>query len=281
MNRFSAAAVIIIFCLLCGSCGAITDGAAPTTKPFTLKSNEELQGVLTSQNESYTESSIGSTRVFYSDSYEAEDVRNFFLDVVFGSSRFKKSKGKQLEKWSKTIEYFITGRYTNTDVKAVEDMARVLNSIDGFPGMIKADTKNDANLIINYGVYISDKRDRDEAENTDDATEFIQKVSEINTSGTFKSINNTGEIYEANIEISIGDATGNERSQSVSKEIMRICGMPFCSAVYDESIFAEYPYITGEPSQIDLIAFELLYNDKLKASCSFSECFYALDILLS
>ncbi len=282
MKRISVLVLIVAILLSLVSCSVFKNKDETTTAPFTLKSDEELQGINTTSDEASTNAGGVQTRVYYSDSYKAADVRSFFLDVVYGSSKIKEIESEQLEKWNTQIKYFFTGRYTNTDVQAVASMATTLNGIDGFPGMKKAKSKDEANLIINYGVYVPVSKTADDAKQAVTTTEFIQQNGgEINNSSVTKCGENPAYIYEATIDIAVGTATDKERRQAISKELMRICGMSFGSEVYPDSIFAENPYITGDPSEIDLMAFELLYNEELPGSCTFSECYYILDNLLS
>lgn len=274
MKKIFLFLIIISAVFTFSSCSG--DENVTTTAPFTLKSSEELQGVAPTGFET-TGDEKNPTRIIYSDAYKASDVRNFFLDVVFGSSNIRKTKNERLEKWAIPIKYYFTGRYTKTDEEAVENLARTLNGIDGFPGIDKAGSENEANLIITYGVYT------DKAETSPDvsSTESIYNKGKINSTGIYKCNENSGEIFEAVIEIAVGNATDTQRRQAVSTEIMRICGMSFSSEVFSGSIFCENPNITGYPSEIDLIAFELLYSSKLHGSITFPECYYILDNLLS
>lgn len=278
MKKIFLFLIIISAVFTFSSCSG--DENVTTTAPFTLKSSEELQGVAPTGFET-TGDEKNPTRIIYSDAYKASDVRSFFLDVVFGSSNIRKTKNERLEKWAIPIKYYFTGRYTKTDEEAVENLARTLNGIDGFPGIDKASSKNDANLIIAYGAYNYENETLSDTNTAVSYTESIYNKGEINSAGIFNCKDNFGEIYEAEIEIAVGNASDKQRSQAVSKEIMRICGMPFSSEVFSESIFCENPNITGYPSEIDLIAFELLYSSKLHGSITFPECYYILDNLLS
>ena len=257
------------------SCLVDTQSGMPTTAPFTL-SSDVFENYATETVSNLGEGS--ATLIYHSDSYDSAKLRDFFLDTALNGAP---NGGQYICRWAQHIDYYIKGKVPDAEREYMEGIFLALNGISNFPGITQTDIEADADLIIYY-TSLNELHRIFETKDTVHTDESSNEVVERTTSaGYFVVDTSTSEIYKAEIGISLDDTTSEQRCAQFSKELIKICGLPFKSARYSESILYSGGVTAHEPAEVDYMALDILYNEKLRCGSSFSEAFITVINLLT
>lgn len=86
----------------------------------------------------------------YDPDLSVEDAIRFFSEVCLDAEYINTGDPSRVQKWIVPIYYKLLGTPTDKDIAVVEDMAKQLNAIEGFPGMYPSSESNPANMNIYF-----------------------------------------------------------------------------------------------------------------------------------
>ena len=151
----------------------------------------------------------------------------------------------------------MNGKYTDEDIKTLNEFVKWLNNIEGFPGMYETKNHNDANMKIYFGdqkIMINIMGD---------------KFAGLDGSVTFWY--NEDIIYDA-IIFYRNDINQNIRNSVILEEIYNGLGpIQDTSLRKDSIIYSEFS-TPQELTPIDELILKILYNSKMKVGMNKEEC---------
>lgn len=193
----------------------------------------------------------------YIEGLSVEDVILYFNEVSLDAEYINSGNPNNLQKWENPIYYILNGKYTDEDIKTLNEFVKWLNNIEGFPGMYETKNHNDANMKIYFG----------------DQKRMINimgdKFAGLDGSVTFWY--NEDIIYDA-IIFYRNDINQNIRNSVILEEIYNGLGpIQDTSLRKDSIIYSEFS-TPQELTPIDELILKILYNSKMKVGMNNEEC---------
>ena len=86
----------------------------------------------------------------YLEDVPVESVITWFNEVCLDSEFVNGGNPNLIQKWDVPIAYYLHGDFNAEDEAVLEDFAQWLNTVEGFPGITRAEQPEDANLNIHF-----------------------------------------------------------------------------------------------------------------------------------
>ena len=202
----------------------------------------------------------GGHSELYLDGVSTEDVIYYFKEVCLSGEFAESSNIGHVHKWAQPIRYIITGYPTPEDLAVIEAFTQQLNSIDGFPGIIRTEPTETYQLEIDFC-------DRDRLE------ERIGGFTQEHTPDgavTFR-YNEDYHIISA-IICCRTDLNQTLRNSVILEEIYNALGPIQDTSVRTDSIIYQGNTQPQALTEMDLLILQLLYHSDMKHGLSASEC---------
>ena len=188
---------------------------------------------------------------------DVEDVILYFNEVCLDAEIVHGGDASLLQKWREPIYYQLNGDPTDEDVRVIENLAALLNTVEGFPGMYAAQGQSLANLQIHF------------CSQADMLDIMGQNFTDMDGAVTFWYLDDT--IYDA-IICCRADLSQTLRNSVIQEEIYNGLG-PIQDTWLraDSIIYADY----AEPqalTDVDLLILQLLYHPALQCGMNAAEC---------
>lgn len=87
---------------------------------------------------------------FYIPGVEVDSVIRFFNEVCLDAEMIHSGNPRVLQKWVSPIRYELFGNYTAEDLAAFSAFTQWLNTVEGFPGILEAQSPEQTNLRIHF-----------------------------------------------------------------------------------------------------------------------------------
>ena len=197
---------------------------------------------------------------YYLEGYNVDQIITYFNEVCLDTeSKINMGNTNAIQKWSNTVYYKVYGDYTDEDVKTISDFAKLLNGIHGFPGMYSASADKDVNLPLYYCTYY----------------EMIERLGEgaanADGAGTYWYNSKTNSIIKGIICCQTV-LEQDYRNVVTMHEIYNIIGAPNDTKVREDSLIYQYYIEAEEPTDLDILILELLYNPLIKCGMQAEQC---------
>ena len=187
----------------------------------------------------------------------ADNATKFFSEVCLDAEYINTGDPSRVQKWIVPIYYKLLGTPTDKDIAVVEDMAKQLNAIEGFPGMYPASNSYSANLRIHFCK----------------SHEFssILGVSYEGNDGVVTFWYMDDQIYDAVICIR-NDIDQELRNSVIMEEIYNGLGPIQDTKLREDSIIFTGFSAPQAMTNTDLLILRLLYHPTLVCGMNADEC---------
>lgn len=224
--------------------------------------NQDEQETGTGQTEQ--ESSVKTEErhhSLYSADYTVDEVVMYFNEVVL-DSEYATGDGDYtaVQKWISPIYYKIDGAYTQEDMAVLTALMDRLNAIDGFPGIYKADTDGVANMFIHFYDY----------ENFNANMGHVVNYEEADGAVEYWYGTETNDIYEMTVGYRT-DVDQYIRNSVIQEEIINGLGVTDSLLREDSIVYQGYSDVQ-EPSEMDWLLIELLYQPEIQCGMNAEQC---------
>lgn len=253
--------LILILCLLTG-CGSSSSETAPTKSALPPETTIQTEVPTT---EAATEPTIIETIAppapqhapLFIDGISVDDLVSYFNEVCLEAEFINSGDPSRLQKWTTPIYYVIYGEPTQEDLYVLNDFAAWLNTIEGFPGIWKAEDPMDANLRIFF----------------DDADNMKQILGDnfTNMDGGVTFWYRNDSIYDAVICYRT-DLTQELRNSVILEEIYNGLGPIQDTDLREDSIIYSGFSMPQQLTGLDELILKLLYHPSMKVGMDANGC---------
>lgn len=193
----------------------------------------------------------------YLPNYTLDEIVRFFSEVCLDAEYINLGDPSRIQKWTSPIYYMVLGSPTDSDIAVIEEMAKILNSIEGFPGMYSTSDHGAVNLRIHF---CSEK----------DFLSIMGSSFAGNDGGvTFWYLND--EIYNA--QIAIRNDIGQElRNSVIMEEIYNGLGPIQDTVLREDSLIYSGFSSPQKMTDMDMLILNLLYHPSIKCGMNAEQC---------
>ena len=252
--------LLMALCLVLCACGTVIPEVPETAPRLTVVETLPCKAAesTTAPTELPAESPTAPAHSpLYLDGVPVEDVIAFFNEVCLDAEIIHSGDPSLLQKWTSPIFYTIHGDMTPEDYTTFTDFVQWLNTIEGFPGIQKAQEPYMSNLDIHFCS------DREMLE--------LMGAQFFGMDGAVTFWYENDEIYDAIICYRT-DLHQKLRNSVILEEIYNGLGPVQDTALRSDSIiYAEY----SEPqmlSAMDELILKLLYHPQMKCGMNRRQC---------
>ena len=221
---------------------------APTTAPTTAPTAAPTQAP-TEETHS----------VFYAPGYSVDQIITYFNEVALGmESASSDGNAALVQKWEQPVRYRIEGMPNRKDAQTLNELAKQLNAVEGFPG-IHAATGLDQNLTL---YFLKD---------VDYKTQFGHVLEDVKTPSVLQLWHNDSNgAYTGRIGFR-QEATQEERDAAIPEKLMNLLGI---SRVRMQTVIPEDSKedLIITLSDLDWAVIRLLYNPRIHNGMNADEC---------
>ena len=121
-----------------------------TTTPTTEATTAPTTAPTTEATTAPTETQPVSHSEYYISGLDVDTLIRYFNEVVLDAEFSDSGNASLVQKWDRRVIYYINGEPTDEDMRFLESTASWLNSIPGFPGMMRTENSEAANLQIYF-----------------------------------------------------------------------------------------------------------------------------------
>ncbi|MBQ8259427.1 MAG: DUF2927 domain-containing protein [Clostridia bacterium] len=194
----------------------------------------------------------------YDPDLSVEDAIRFFAEVCLDAEYVHSGDPSFLQKWTIPIYYSIAGTPTEKDKEVIDETARTLNSIEGFPGMYPSSDINP----INMQIYFCPESD---------FAPLTGYQSNGNDGFVTFWYNGFNEIYSSVICVR-NDIDQELRNSVIMEEIYNGLGPIQDTKLREDSIIFSGFSAPQAMTNTDLLILRLLYHPKLVCGMNADEC---------
>ncbi len=191
------------------------------------------------------------------DGYTAEEILSYFSEVTFGSE-YGGYRGTVC-KWTQEIRLWLTGSVTETETAVLDDLIARLNGIDGFPGIVYAESEEDANFILRFVMQ------------GDLADYFGENAENASGMSCYSWQKATGEILSAEAGVACNISPHNAKFSVICEELLQSLGLASDTFTHPESVFYEGYNASPRPAEIDWALVTLLYNENITPGMAYGD----------
>ena len=198
--------------------------------------------------------------------YPMQTILSYFAEIAFADEGLGTTGIAR--KWLKPIYYEIYGSADEVDVAAIRWVAELLNGINGFPGMFRANDNNKANVKYYFGniTYIQ-------------AAMGITDNSARSCTRLFAD-NDTKKIQLAKIGIVSDTTSRKDRNSLILEETLQMLGLNQSTLNYPQSLFYKNNSTPQVPDEMDWAIVKLLYSPEVTAGMDKSSAITAAGTVL-
>jgi hypothetical protein len=194
----------------------------------------------------------------YDPDLSVENAIKFFAEVCLDAEYFNSGNPSVLQKWIVPIYYKLLGTPTDKDIAVVEDMAKQLNAIEGFPGMYPSSENDPANMSIYFCPE-------------SDFAPLTGYPSNGNDGFVTFWYNGFNEIYSSVICIR-NDIDQELRNSVIMEEIYNGLGPIQDTKLREDSIIFTGFSAPQAMTNTDLLILRLLYHPSIKCGMNAEKC---------
>ena len=189
--------------------------------------------------------------------YTAEAILSYFSEVTFGSE-YGGYRGTVC-KWTDEVRLWLTGDFSEDEIAVLDDLLLRLNGIDGFPGIVYADTEEEANFVLRF-VMQGDLVDYfgGNAENASGMSSYTWKKA-------------TGEILSAHAGVACNISPAKAKASVICEELLQSLGLASDAYTHPESVFYEGYNASPRPAEIDWALITLLYHETITPGMAYGD----------
>lgn len=198
--------------------------------------------------------------------YTAEAILSYFSEVTFGSE-YGGYRGTVC-KWTDEVRLWLTGDFSEEETAVLDDLITRLNGIDGFPGILRVESEEDANFVLRF-VMQGDLVDYfgGNAENASGMSSYTWKKA-------------TGEILSAHAGVACNISPAKAKSSVICEELLQSLGLASDAFSHPESVFYEGYNASPRPAEIDWALVTLLYHEAITPGMAYGDAMDAAAALL-
>lgn len=210
----------------------------------------------------------GKTEGYHLDGYTAEQVKEYFVDVVSGTE-YSTGDGNAalVQKWVEPIYYKINGDATKEDLQVLEKLFTELNAIYGFPGIYPVSEGNLVNLTLTFYARDEFQADFGEFLNYEEADGAVQ----------YWYSNDMNDIYDGRIGYRT-DISQQVRNSVLLEEIVNGLGIQDTMLREDSITYQGYNEVQ-QLSEMDWLVIKLLYHPDIRCGMTTEECKQIIDTI--
>ena len=232
----------------------------PETEPETETETEpETEMETESETQQETEPEAGHSALYLSD-VPVEDVITYFNEVCLDCEYVLSGDPSYVQKWVTPIYYSIDGGCTPKDLAKVEEMAALLNEIEGFPGIYPADEETEANMRIHFWSFKLMMEEMGHYVNGDESDALFHFL-----------YNGNNEIFDVEICVRT-DVDQRSRDAFILHELCNSLGPGQDSMLRTDSIIYQGHITAKELTDVDLLLLQLLYHPDMLCGMDAAAC---------
>ena len=188
----------------------------------------------------------------------ADEMVQYFNEVVLDAEFVHSGNANVLQRWGSTICYSIYGNPTDEDLQTLENFVQYLNTIEGFPGMRKAEGTWEENLSI----FFCDQQELMDRMGT--------QYNDLDGIFTFW-YDGWNTIYDCTICIRT-DLDQEVRNSVILEEIYNALGPAQDTDLRQESIIYSGYSTPQALHPIDQVILQLLYHPSMTCGMTIEQC---------
>ncbi len=223
-------------------------------------------------DDSHTPSSSGRTPPPLTDEeiafwQEAGHYLDYYTEIALNTEYG--ASDRKVHKWTEKVRFYV---YPSEDAEKYKTFLQEhidrLNSVEGFPGIVTADSPDDADLTLSF-VTAKEMKDLPGTDNGD-AYGYAQ-ISWLNKNGQIVS----GKIYIVNES----DSSPEDVKHTLVEETTQAMGLLSDSYRFENSIFYQGYSTVSKPSYEDMLLFRIHYSPYIPAGSDLKQVSETVEML--
>lgn len=199
------------------------------------------------------------TKIAVPEGYNRGQVYRYFKEIALMDEgrRYKDT----IRKWVTPIRFYVEGETDELVEGILQELFESLNAVEGFPGITRVDSIDDANLI-GYFYYNE---------------EFITFAKGYG-GGKFTYGLNYLELNESDYSVKDGfialrmDLPQTRKTNILYEEVIQVMGLQNDSYAFPDSLFYQVPNDTKQFTPLDRALFRILYHPLIQPGMNFNQC---------